>query len=122
VVAAMRRFASLASHGRTAILARDGATLGRLIDENFDTRRSIYALPAWQIEMVETARRTGATAKFAGSGGAIVGTYPDEATFARLTESLGALGSRTVKPEILGLDAGQVGTPRRAPETNGLTI
>ena len=48
--------------------SRDAATLGALIDENFDTRRSIYALPAWQIDMVETARLVGATAKFAGSG------------------------------------------------------
>lgn len=99
VVSAMQHFASLAARGRETLLARDGATLGRLINDNFDTRRSIYALPAWQIEMVETARRAGATAKFAGSGGAIVGTYPDEQTFARLAADLLAIGSRTVKPQ-----------------------
>ncbi len=71
----MRHFASLAERGREAIRSRDAATLGALIDENFDTRRGIYALPAWQVDMVETARRVGATAKFAGSGGATVGTY-----------------------------------------------
>ena len=48
--------------------------------------------------MVETARRAGATAKFAGSGGAVVGTYPDEATYARLSADLLAVGSKTVKP------------------------
>ena len=32
--------------------------------------------------MVETARRCGASAKFAGSGGAILGTYDGEAMFA----------------------------------------
>jgi len=102
VVSAMARFASLAARGRSAILAGDDATLGLLVNENFDIRRSIYTLPPWQIEMVEVARRTGATAKFAGSGGAIVGTYPDEATFARLEAELRAIGSRTLKPQVRG--------------------
>jgi glucuronokinase len=100
VVTAMRRFASLAEEARGALLAGDAATLGRLINENFDTRRSIYSLPAWQVEMIDSARNAGATAKFAGSGGAIVGTYPDEATFARLAADLGALGSKTIRPRI----------------------
>jgi glucuronokinase len=99
VVAAMQRFASLAERGRDALLAGDAAVLGRLMDENFETRRRIYSLPNWQVAMVETARRAGATAKFAGSGGAVVGTYPDEATFARLAADLLALGSKTVKPQ-----------------------
>jgi glucuronokinase len=101
VVSAMRRFASIAERGREAIRSRDTAKLGALIDENFDTRRSIYALPAWQIDMVETARRVGATAKFAGSGGATVGTYEDDAMFARLREAMGAIGSRVVRPQIV---------------------
>jgi glucuronokinase len=74
--------------------------LGALIDENFETRRRIYNLPTWQIAMVETARQCGATAKFAGSGGAILGTYPDEATFDRLRVALAALDSRTIKPIV----------------------
>jgi glucuronokinase len=100
VVSAMLRFASLAAQGREALRAGDAPWLGRLIDENFDLRRSIYTLPAWQIEMVDVARRAGATAKFAGSGGAIVGSYPDEATFARLQADLRAIGSVTVKPRL----------------------
>ena len=82
VVGAMKRFAELAAGGREALLARDTERLARLIDTNFDTRRSIYRLPQWQIDMVETARRCGASAKFAGSGGAILGTYSGEAMFA----------------------------------------
>jgi glucuronokinase len=50
--------------------------------------------------MVEVARRTGASAKFAGSGGAIVGTYPDEATFAALQEALGRIGCVVIKPAV----------------------
>ena len=50
--------------------------------------------------MVETARRCGASAKFAGSGGAILGTYDSEAMFANVRASLAAIGSRTIKPQV----------------------
>jgi glucuronokinase len=100
VVTAMQRFAWLAERGRKALLSGDAATLGRLIDENFDTRRRIFKLAAWQVEMVETARAAGATAKFAGSGGAIVGTCPDEETYARVQDALATIRSRTFRPII----------------------
>lgn len=100
VVDAMARCAALAAQGRTTLLDKDVATLGQLIDENFDVRRSIYKLPAWQEAMVETARRCGASAKFAGSGGAIVGLYRDEAMFAELTNAMTAIGSRVFKPKV----------------------
>jgi glucuronokinase len=100
VVDAMRHFASLAEQGRQALLAGDAARLGRLIDANFDARRALYDLPTWQEHMVETARACGASAKFAGSGGAIVGTYEDEAMFARLSHALAAVGSAVVRPQI----------------------
>jgi glucuronokinase len=100
VVDAMRSFAQLAADGREALLARDAERLAGLINMNFDTRRSIYRLPPWQVNMVETARACGASAKFAGSGGAIVGTYQDEAMFERVRDSLAAIGSRTVKPHV----------------------
>jgi glucuronokinase len=100
VVQAMRHFARLTVEGRQALLDRDEDRLGALIDENFDTRYKIYNLPPWQAQMVETARRCGATAKFAGSGGAIIGTYRDEAMFEELRLNLAALGSHTIKPQI----------------------
>jgi glucuronokinase len=100
VVGAMARFAELALNGRAAVIAGDTERLACLIDSNFETRRSIYRLPQWQIDMVETARRCGASAKFAGSGGAILGTYSDEPTFERVRDSLADIGSRTIKPQI----------------------
>jgi glucuronokinase len=98
----MRHFAGLAARGREALLAGDRARLAALINENFDTRRRIYTLPAWQIEMVEAARQCGASAKFAGSGGAIIGTYEGEPMLAAVTARLAALGSRTVRPLVVG--------------------
>jgi glucuronokinase len=100
VVAAMATFAGLAARARDALLAGDHAELARLMDTNFDTRRSIYKLPERQVEMVEVARGVGASAKFAGSGGAIVGTYRDEGMFGELKQALGAIGCVVVKPQI----------------------
>lgn len=100
VVQAMKKFAALAAAGREAILSRDAEQLGRLMNENFDTRRSIYQMPPGQIEMVEVARQVGASSKFAGSGGAIVGIYRDEAMFAALQASLGKIGCLVIKPQI----------------------
>ena len=101
IVQAMERFAQLAQEGRQAIIERDAARLSQLIDENFDLRNSISALAPWQIQQIEVARSCGASAKFAGSGGAIVGVYQDEAMFQTLTSRLEAIGSRVIKPQIL---------------------
>jgi glucuronokinase len=102
VVNAMQHFAQLAVWGRMALLNHDLERLSVLIDENFDTRRGIYNLPSWQIKMVETARRCGASAKFAGSGGAIVGVYRDEKMFDELCICMAKIGARTVKPIVEG--------------------
>ena len=67
---------------------------------NFDLRRSICRLPDAHVEMVERARAAGATAQFAGSGGAIVGTYPDEATYARVQHALTPIQCRVIRPII----------------------
>jgi glucuronokinase len=102
VVNAMAHFAEIAEQGRAALLARDHARLARLIDENFNTRRTIYNLAPWQIQMVETARACGASAKFAGSGGAIVGTYRDDAMFEQVRARMAEINCRTLKPQVTG--------------------
>ena len=100
VVAAMTRFAELALLARKALLAGDYATLGELMNANFDLRRSICRIPAGQLEMIDRARAAGATAKFAGSGGAILGTYPDQSTYQRLSTSLREIGCHVLRPII----------------------
>ena len=100
VLQAITRLVELATEAREAILARDGQRLGRLIDANFEVRRSILRLPAGQVEMIERARRAGATASFTGSGGAIIGTCPDDATFRRLQTELEAIHCKVIRPQI----------------------
>lgn len=100
VVQAMQTFAGLARDARAALEERDSRRLGELINRNFDTRRSICQLLSGHIEMIERARSVGATAKFAGSGGAIVGTFTDEAMFARLQAELGKIQCVVFRPTI----------------------
>ncbi len=100
VVQAMERFAGIAFEGRQALVDRDPGLLAKLINENFDLRKQIARLPGWQCEMVHVARECGASAKFAGSGGAIVGTCEDEKMFELLTGRLEEIGVQTIVPEI----------------------
>lgn len=106
VIQAMSTFASLAGEAREAILQRQPDQLAKLMDKNFDTRRSICKLPEAQIQMVEVARSVGASAKFAGSGGAIIGTYGNEEMFSKLQKAMGDIGCQVIKP-ILGAKGSQ---------------
>lgn len=101
IVEAMRTWASYAEQGREALLRRDAAALGRLIDANFDLRARIYNLAPGNLEMIAAARSAGATANFAGSGGAISGTYEDESMFSAVTKAMKPLGVRVIKPRIV---------------------
>ena len=100
VVAAMQTWAGYAEEGRRCLLSGDHARIKELVNANFDLRAKIYQIDRGNLEMVHTARAAGATANFAGSGGAIVGTYEDEAMFQRLVDTLGPIGVGVIKPKI----------------------
>ena len=98
---AMSEWASYAEQGREALVRGDRATLNRLIDANFDLRASIYEISEGNVEMIRTARAAGASANFAGSGGAISGLFADEAMFERLKSELGRIGVALIRPRIV---------------------
>jgi glucuronokinase len=105
VLAAMRFWADLTVKVRDALFQRRTGDIPALLNANFDRRRALYgrigqAISPDNIAMVETARSVGASAKFSGSGGAIVGTYTDEAMFQRLGEALAAIHVKVIKPDI----------------------
>ena len=106
VVAAMSEFADLAQQGRDILVAPNlepatlNLKLASLINANFDLRDKIFNVAEENRHMVMTARRCGASAKFAGSGGAIVGTYEDAEQFERLKTALKTIGSETFAPTI----------------------
>lgn len=100
ILDAMKTWASYAERGRAALLARDYQTLDELINANFDLRARIYKIGQGNLEMVQAARAAGATSKFAGSGGAIVGTYKDESMYQELVKTMNSIGVAVIKPKI----------------------
>lgn len=102
VIAAMSEFADIAQEGRDILASRkvDLKRLSELVNANFDLRDRIFNVAPENRRMVMTARSAGASAKFAGSGGAIVGLYEDESQFKRLSTALASIGCTTIKPTI----------------------
>lgn len=101
IVAAMTEFADLAQQANDALISGNPEKLHALINQNFDLRDRIFSVSDDNRCMVLEARKVGCSAKFAGSGGAIVGTYDDEEQFSRLAAAMSALGCQTIKPEIV---------------------
>jgi glucuronokinase len=101
VIDAMHYWAELAVKVRSCLLNRQADKIGALLNANFDQRRKIYRISQENIQMVEVARSVGASAKFTGSGGAIVGTYESEQMFDQLKEKLRKLKVKVIKPKII---------------------
>lgn len=100
VVAAMQRFRDLTDRARAALLAGEWDDLGAAMNANFDLRRTIMSIAPENLRMVEAARSTGASAKFAGSGGAICGLYRDGRHYQQLVDTLGELRCTVIRPII----------------------
>ncbi|NMA43451.1 MAG: GHMP kinase [Oligosphaeraceae bacterium] len=102
IISAMSEFADIARQGYEALMAGKPEKLPALINANFDLRDRIFNVSPENKRMVEYARKTGASAKFAGSGGAIVGSYECEQMYERLKVSLAEIGCEVIKPDIAG--------------------
>lgn len=78
VLEAMATFAGYATKARQALVEGDHGRFVTLMDMNFELRLHIYGddlIGERNIRMVQIAHNLGASAKFPGSGGAVVGAY-----------------------------------------------
>ena len=57
--------------------------------------------------------RPGRRASFTGSGGAIVGTYPDEATFQKLQAALAPIRCRVIRPLVIESNEFEIPNPKQ---------
>lgn len=101
VLQAVLRWSQLTEEFRAAMKAGDFKEMHKLINENFNLRRKTVKISQGNIEMVELARSTGASAKFTGSGGAIIGTCRDEKMFGKLKSKLNKHEIEVIKPVIV---------------------
>jgi len=93
----MKQFAELTDRFRQALGRRDVAEMSRLMDANFDLRASLIKISQANWDLINTARSVGVSAKFCGSGGAIIGIYRDDKTFHILQEAMKEIGAELVK-------------------------
>jgi len=100
VIDTLSHIAEKAYLGKQALLQGNMDKLHNLMNENFDLRSKIMKISSSNLEMIRTARQCGASAKFAGSGGSIIGMVKDEDMYSRLVFELGKLEAKVIKPII----------------------
>ncbi len=96
----LHRIAEKAEIGKKALQDGDFDLIYDLMNENFDLRSQIMRISKSNMEMIKMARQCGASAKFAGSGGSIIGVYRDKDIFSCLVAELEKIGAKVIKPTI----------------------
>ena len=101
VTETLNQIADLAEKGRKTLQEGDIDKLESLVNENFNLRRSIMNISDENNKLISTARACGASAKFAGSGGSIIGIYQDDEMLNKLIIELKKIKARVIKPYII---------------------
>ncbi len=101
VTEVLAQIAECAALGKTALTEGRPDDLHELMNRNFDLRCEIYNVSDSNKELIKAARSCGASAKFAGSGGTIIGTYQDDDMLNRLFVELRKHNARVVKPFVV---------------------
>ena len=97
----MNRWSEITEEFKKALQENDRKNMHKLIDENFDLRKELICISSGNIEMVDLARSVGASAKFTGSGGAIIGPYDNESMYSKLKDLMNNHEIEVIKPNIV---------------------
>jgi glucuronokinase len=89
--------AGMAWEARAGLLEGDLERFGQAMDTTLDLRQRIMELDPRCLEMVQVARRHGASANYTGSGGAIVAACRDPGHLHAVERALADVGSLTVR-------------------------
>lgn len=100
VLEAMRDLAGAARRARAGLVAGELDEFLGAIDATMNVRRSMLALDPRCLEMVEVARRSGASANYTGSGGAIVVAPSSPARLGPVRQALEQVGCHTAEPAV----------------------
>lgn len=101
VVDTLAEIGEVAFKGKKAILDGDHHLLAKLVNKNFDLRAKIFNISDNNFELVKTARKCGASAKFTGSGGSIIGTYENDEVLRCLIINMKKIDARVIKPFVV---------------------
>ena len=111
--AAVLRWSELTEEVCARLNEGDKASIGMLLNENYDLRTSVQKVSEGNTSMVKAARSIGASAKFTGSGGAIIGTFEGEEMYKELGKALSLLGVEIIQPKITEPQGAHSGMGRR---------
>lgn len=100
VLDTLKRLADIAETGKKALLRGDVDTFFGLMDENFELRSKIMRISPQNMQLIATGRACGASAKFAGSGGSVIGIYMGGEMYERLVNEFGKINTKVIKPKI----------------------
>ena len=109
IIDAMATFADYAVEAKQALEEGVHKRFGELMNMNFDLRRKIYgddAIGERNLQMIEIARGLGASVKFPGSGGAVIGMYEDEKQCDKLREAYLSQGFKFANVDVQDVNIG----------------
>ncbi len=100
VRATMAELAQNAERGRAALLAGDRAAFLACVDRNLALRAQVFAIAPADRDLVQLGRALGASAKFPGSGGAVLFACRDDAQRDAVEASCRQHGHHTLRPTV----------------------
>ena len=101
VIDVLGQIAQKAKDAHVALKEGRPDDLHELMNQNFDLRCQIYNVPDSNKKLINEARSCGASAKFAGSGGTIIGIYKDDDMLNQLFVKLKKYNARVIKPFVV---------------------
>jgi glucuronokinase len=96
----MKEFGRLADAFYKALKAGDIDEMHRVMNANFDLRASLCKISQANWNLINAARNAEASAKFCGSGGAIVGIYRDDDMYKQLETNMKEIGAHIVRADV----------------------
>ncbi len=101
VLLAIEHWKKLTQEFLEGLNSQDVNAMQRAMDANFDQRAQIYQISSDNLEMIRIARECGASAKFAGSGGAIIGIYDHVEIYNTLQQRFADKNIQILKPKLV---------------------
>jgi glucuronokinase len=96
----VKKWAELTDQVRECLIDKRKNAISNYINENFDLRQKVQRVNPGNVDMISAARSVGASAKFTGSGGAIIGTFDGQEMYNALEKKLSGMGVEIIKPII----------------------
>ncbi len=98
----MKELSTLTESAKELLEKEDGRLgLANLINKNFDLRQSICEIAPAYLRMIQMARDLGASAKFTGSGGTIIGQYTSGEMYKLLEKEFSKHHMHIFKPTLV---------------------